>query len=184
MPYYLLRCKAPRAHRHSELCDREFTAYSPHALYCSGSCINRAHRVSRKLRQRRLGYGATAHPSTSPEAYETRLKATISDPLVNMAAGASTSTTADIEKALTLSRLTEVDSEAELRALGYSSDKRAERWIQEGHTSEPRAAEPKLSTPRSDESNPPQFSNVEYEPNPDDPYADYQAPQAPQEDEL
>jgi len=140
------------------------------------TCANRAHRWARVQRAKGLGYTSGAHLLSQSAASEARVKASLSDPLIAAQVSASGATTADITKALALSRFTDVDSEAELAELGYSIHKKAERW-----SDEPRAAEPlrgsKLSTPKSDEENPPQFINEEYEPNPDDPYADYQAPQ-------
>lgn len=172
--HYILRCRAPASYRPSDACDREFTSLSPYRLYCCQTCANRAHRANKVARDRAAGYGSSVHPLSSAISAEQRVKAAIADPLTQLAAGSVAATTADIEKALAIHRIIEVDSEAELLALGYSAHKKAERWDSSGP--DPRAAEPKLSTPTSDESNPPQFENEEYEPNPDDPYADYQAP--------
>src|SRR5216684_9185893 len=82
MPHLLLKCIAPRPHRPSELCGREFVAYSPHALYCSLTCANRAHRWARVQRAKGLGYTSGAHLLSQSAASEARVKASLSDPLI------------------------------------------------------------------------------------------------------
>lgn len=176
--HYLLTCRAPRPFRPSEECGKEFVSLHPGRLYCSESCRNRMHRRSRVNRERALGYGAAAHPLTTSIVSEKR----VNDQIAEAAGYASSSTIAEMAKALNIARITDIDSEAELAKIGYRSDKRAERW------DDPPPATPAKPAPKADtsaepkkvlssEDSPPQFQNEEWDPGPDgDPYADYQSP--------
>src|SRR5258707_7533558 len=168
--FELRKCRAPRCNLPQLECGNEFKTLSMNQIYCCDTCRNRAQKHAKLRRKRGYGYGLGAQAARIANPPTTYNPHKIIE--------AQLHTSNEAERAITLAKLIEVASEAELRALGYSSDKRAERW---SDPPDPRAAEPKLATPRSDESNPPQFSNVEYQPDPSDPYADYQAPQ---EDEL
>jgi hypothetical protein len=164
MPYEIRHCRAPRVNLPQLECGNEFTTQSMNQIYCCDTCRNRAQKHNKLRRKRGFGYGLgqqAARIANPPTTYDTA-----------KVDAAATHTTAEVERALAIQKLIEVDSEAELLALGYSANKKAERWADDT-----RAAEPKLSTPKSDENNPPQFKNEEYQPNPDDPYADYQAPE-------
>jgi hypothetical protein len=172
--FELRRCRAPKANHPSTTCDKEFMAYATNAFYCSRTCRNRANKHAKLNRLRGLGYGTGAGMQSTNKAEDIQAVAEALERRVQ----SGTTTSAEVERALAIQKLIEVDSEAELLALGYSANKKAERWSDapSAQVKPDTSAEPKLSTPKSDEENPPQFINEEYEPNPDDPYADYVPP--------
>jgi hypothetical protein len=162
------------------LCDTEFPAYATNALYCSRTCRNRANKHAKLNKLRGIGYGAGRQIVRSGTA-SIKASAEIVAETLERRLNTTAITTTEVERALIIAKLSEVDSEAELRALGYSSDKKAERWSDSGvgaGVKPDTSAEPKLSTPKSTEDSPPQFINEEYEPNPDDPYGDYVPPES------
>lgn len=177
----LRRCIAPKFNQPTLECGKVFETRSMNQRYCDETCRNRAQKHAKLRRKRGFGYGLGA------QAARIANPPTFYDPTKVQAA--QDNTTAEVERALILAKLTEVDSEAELASLGYSPYKKAARWADD------RAAEPKLSTsdtsdsgesppdkgipltrgtPISDELNPPQFLNEEYNPDPLDPYGDLQ----------
>jgi hypothetical protein len=183
MNYEIRRCRAPRrgTPQSGLECGNEFEAFSMNKIYCCTTCRNRALKHAYINRKRGLGYGLGTQTLRTPHA-------TTFDP--QKVQEAKTKTTADVERAIIMAPLYNIDSEKELGALGYRSDKKAERWSD----SEPslsagpkapeeanRTAEPHLPTitPTSTFDSPPQFINEEYEPsNPDDPYGDYVPPES------